>query len=305
MLFPKEIIEIFKDNCQPVFNPQLLTRCGIVLYIDNKPHIIHRTVAEYYVVDFLIDRLSKETTPEQVLLDFLLKAILLKENCEVICSFLDGFLEKCKVSRGILEHSRKRICELWTDDADGCIGQKPLRSSGQTILHQAARVGHAHIIRYVLGSLKAGQHLETMHDIFLTKDEMGQTEVYEWVAKVIKNHQEQKELLKELFLHKDKDEQTIWHLAAQSIHPDVFKKLLDVADKALSKEELWLLLLTEDMMGQTAWHLSAENGRAESLNTLWEWAKKVHLNENELKNNWLLSHDSTRMPGTWQHAEAV
>ena len=89
-------------------------------------------------------------------------------------------------------------------------------------------------------------------------------------------------MLKELFLHKDKDEQTIWHIATRSIHPGVFKKLLDVTEKALSKEELWLLLLTKDTMGQTAWHLSAENGRADSLNTLWERAKKVHLNENEL-----------------------
>lgn len=74
-----------------------------------------------------------------------------------------------------------------------------------------------------------------------------------------------------------------------------------MADKALSKEELWQLLLTKDMTGQTAWHLSAENGRAESLNTLWEWAKKKHINENELKNNWLLSQNSR---GTAWHLAA-
>jgi len=433
MLFPREVMEIFKDNRQPEFNPQLLTRCGIVLYINNKPHFIHRTFAEYYVADFLIDKLSKETTPEQGLLDFLLKDILLKGNCQVICSFLDGFLEKCKLSRGILEQSGQRISELWTDDADGGIRRKPLGSFGRTILHQAAREGHTNIIRYVLDSLKAGQHLETMCDLFLAKDGVGQTawhlsvenghletsvelwdwakeaklnlkvdlllaedtnrqtachlaawnkhshvlkkllecaeeaelsqqelknlllandmegqtvwhlaawennpqvfqnlmewaekanidqhefkalllqkdyrgqtpwhfatwnnhhEVYEWVTKVIENPQEQKELLKELFLNKDKEEQTIWHLAAQSIHSDVFEKLLDEADKALSKEELLSLLQTKNMKGRTAWHLSAENGGEESLNTLWEWAKKVHLEPNELKNNWLLSQDS-------------
>jgi hypothetical protein len=66
---------------------------------------------------------------------------------------------------------------------------------------------------------------------------------------MIKNPEEQELLLKELLLQKDKDEQTIWHLAARSIHPDVFKMLLDVADKRLSKEELLSLLQSKDMMG--------------------------------------------------------
>jgi ankyrin repeat protein len=51
-------------------------------------------------------------------------------------------------------------------------------------------------------------------------------------------------------------------------------------------------LLTKDTKGQTAWHLSAANGKANGLSTLWEWAKKVHLNPNDLENNWLVSQDS-------------
>jgi len=440
MMFPEEVVGIFRYISQSALEPQELARYGIVHYLDNKPNFIHRTFAEYYVADVLIDKLSKKTTPGQDLLDVLLKDILLKEKYEVVRSFLDGFLEKRKLSQGILEQSGKRICELWQDDADGNIGQNLLGSLGRTILHQAAQ-GHTHTIRYLLDSLKAGQHLETMRDLFLTKDEMRQTawhlsaenghlktseelwdwakgakvnlkddvvlakdsddhtawhlakrikppgvmrklkkyaetelsqqelknlllakdkegktiwhlaawrnyphvfenlmewaekanlnqqifkavllekddegrtpwhsgtlnnhhDVYEWVIKVIENPQEQEELLKKLFLDKDYDGQTIWHLAARSFYPDVFKKLLDVADKALSKEELWSLLLTKDMMGKTAWHLLAENGRANSLNTLWEWAKKEHIYENELKNNWLLSQGSR---GTAWHLAA-
>ena len=441
VLFPEKVVGIFKDNSQSAFEDQHLSRYGIVQYIDNKPHFIHRTFAEYYVADFLINQLTKKTTPAQELQDFLLKEVLMKESYQVIGSFVNGLMEKFTPSKGILEQSGKRICELWKDDADGSIGQKLLRSAGQTILHQAAQEGHTHIIRYLLDSLKEGQHLETMHDLLLTKDNMGQTawhltaetghlktsgvlwdwakeakvnlkdelllakdknertvwhlaawnnhpqvlqkllnfakakliqqelknllqakdmegqtvwhlaawknrsavfenlmewakmanlnqqefkavflekdvegrtpwhsatlnnhpEVYEWVTEAIKDPQEQKELLKQLFLDKDNDEQTIWHIAARSAHPDVFEKLLGVADKTLSKEELGQLLLTKDTKGQTAWHLSAENGRAESLNTLWEWAKKVHFNQNELKNNWLLSQDSR---GTAWHLAA-
>jgi len=50
-----------------------------------------------------------------------------------------------------------------------------LRNSGQTILHQAAQEGHSYIIGYLLDSLKAGQHLKTIRDLFLAKDRMGQT----------------------------------------------------------------------------------------------------------------------------------
>ena len=441
MLFPKKEIGIFKGYILPASEAQDLAWYGILHYIDGKLQFIHRTFAEYYVADILMDQLREETSLPQDILDFLLKDILLKENSQVIGSFVDGFLKKLKPSIGILEQSGKRICEVWKDDADGGIGRKPLRSLGRTILHQAAQAGHNHIMQYLLDSLKAGQHLETICDIILAKDRMGQTawhlsvenghletseklwdwakeaklnlkddlllakdnngqtachlaawnkhpqilkkllecaeevdlsqqelkklllandtegktvwhlaawenqpevlqnlkewaekanlnqhefkklllqksyrgqtpwhfatlnnhpEVYEWVTEVIKDPQEQKELLKKLFFNKDKDEQTIWHLAAQSIHPDVFKMLLDVADKALSKEELLSLLQTKDTKGRTAWHLSAENGREESLNTLWEWAKKVHLNENELKNNWLLSQDT--MGSAWHLA---
>jgi ankyrin repeat protein len=35
---------------------------------------------------------------------------------------------------------------------------------------------------------------------------------------------------------------------------------------------------------------------------MWEWAKKVHINENELRNNWLLSQDSR---GTAWHLAAL
>ena len=99
MLFPKEEIGIVKGNSQPASEAQHLPRYGIVHYNDNKPHFIHRTFAEYYVADILMDQLAKETTLRQEILDILLKDILLKENYPVIASILDGFLEEWKPSK--------------------------------------------------------------------------------------------------------------------------------------------------------------------------------------------------------------
>ena len=193
----------------------------------------------------MIDKLSKESTPAQELLYFLLKDILLNENCQVIGSFLDGFLEKCKLSKGILEQSGKRICELWKEDAGGSIGQKPLRSLGRTILHQAEQVGHTRIIRYLLDSLKAGQHLETIHDLFLKKDKLGQTawhlsaesgnlktleELWDWAKEAKVNPKD------DLLLAKDKNDQTACHLAAWNEHSGVMTKLMKCAEAELSQQ---------------------------------------------------------------------
>jgi hypothetical protein len=161
VLFPKGAERIFEDSISHASDDQHLARYGIVHFIEDKPHFIHRTFAECYVADLLINQMTKETPTTQEFQDFLLKVIFLKVNHQVVCCFLDGFLGKFEPSKGILEQSGKRISDLWEYDVEGGIGQKPLSSSGRTILHQAAQVGHSHIIRYLLDSLKAGQHSET------------------------------------------------------------------------------------------------------------------------------------------------
>jgi hypothetical protein len=305
VLFPEEIVGIFKDISQYKFKPQDLARYGIVHYIDNKPHFIHRTFAEYYVADILIDKLSKETTPEQELLDFLLKDILLKEKYEVVRSFLDGFLEKCKPTKDILDQSGERICEIWKDDADGCIGQKLLGSLGRTILHQAAQEGHTHIIRYLLDSLKAGQYLETMRDLFLTKDEMGQTAwhlsaenghlktsdgLWDWAKEAKLN------LKDDVVLAKDNNDHTAWHLATRIKCPGLMGKLQECAKDELSQQELKNLLLAKDKEGQSIWHLAARRNYPHVFENLMEWAEKANLNQQEFKTVLLEKDNEGRTP---------
>jgi hypothetical protein len=130
VLFPKESERIFEDSSSHESEDHLLASYGIVHYIDSKPHFIHRTFAEYYVADLLINQMTKKTPTAQELHDILLKDIFLKENYHLICSILDGFLGNFDPSKGILKRSRKRISELWADDANGGIGQKSLNISG-------------------------------------------------------------------------------------------------------------------------------------------------------------------------------
>jgi len=49
--------------------------------------------------------------------------------------------------------------------------------------------------------------------------------------------------------------------------------------------------LSKDEYDQTAWHMAASEGHIEILQKLWEWAKELHLNPEELRNEVWLSKD--------------
>ena len=160
---------------------------------------------------------------------------------------------------------------------------------GQTIWHLAAWKNYSHVFQNLMEwAEKANLNQQEFKEVLLEKDNDAQTpwqsetlnnhpEVCEWVTKVIKKRQEQEELLKELFFDNDKDEQTIWHLAARS---------------SIKQGRIMAAFTNQRHDGTNGLTIVSENGRVESLNTLWEWAKNVHLNENELKNKWLRFQDS-------------
>jgi len=49
---------------------------------EGKPHCIHRTFAEYYVADCLVNRLTEGNNTSGQVLDFILEDILLKDIIE-------------------------------------------------------------------------------------------------------------------------------------------------------------------------------------------------------------------------------
>ena len=61
---------------------------------DSKHHYINRTVAEFYVAEFLMKQLAKQIKQSIQVHGFLLSEVLLQTDCKFIRAFLDGLLEK-------------------------------------------------------------------------------------------------------------------------------------------------------------------------------------------------------------------
>jgi hypothetical protein len=60
------------------------------------------------------------------------------------------------------------------------------------------------------------------------------------------------------------------------------------------------------LCNKTAWHIAAESGHVEVLVKLWDWAKELQLNPEELRNQMSLSKTRVRKrPGTLQQKEAM
>jgi hypothetical protein len=134
-----------------------LTRPGIVqVSHDGKLHFIHRTFAEYYDADILVNRLTRGSKASEQVQDLLLQRIFLEENYWVFRGFIDGLLSRFEPSQKVLKQYGNRIHDL--------------QRVGEIILHQAAQEDNAHIIGFLLDSLQAGEHTDTVHELLLGKD---------------------------------------------------------------------------------------------------------------------------------------
>jgi hypothetical protein len=134
-------VGISEVSSESSFSDEKLARIGIVQYIDNKTHFIHRNFAEYYAADFLVNQLTEKISPLPDVRDFLLKEIFLKEAYQVIRTFMDGLLEKCKPLTETLKEYGNRIHEIWEKGS--------LKNQYATILHGAVREGNAHIVGFL------------------------------------------------------------------------------------------------------------------------------------------------------------
>jgi len=95
VLFTEEQVAFFQNNSQCTLSGEELTRIGILqVSHDGKPHFIHRTFAEYYVADCLVNRLTEGNNTSEQVQTFILKDILLELNYEVIRNFFRWLIVK-------------------------------------------------------------------------------------------------------------------------------------------------------------------------------------------------------------------
>jgi ankyrin repeat protein len=256
VLFTEEQVALLQNYSRNTFSAEGLARIGIAeVNYEGKLHFIHRTLAEYYVADFFVNQLTKGTKHSLQLQDFLLKYIFVKTNYRVIRLFIDGLMSVSEPSQKVLKEYGNLISDLWKD--------------GVLILHQAAREGNAHIIRFLSDSLQVAEHTDT---------------------------------LIQLLLAQDNDTPTAWHMAAECGNLELLQMLWELAKQKLTPEDLNnKLLLAKDSRGQTAWHVAAEWGNLQILQKLWEWAKEG-ITEEVISDELLLARDDNEQ--TFLHVAA-
>jgi ankyrin repeat protein len=264
-----------------------LTRTGIVQRnYEGKPHFIHRTFAEYYVAEFLVNQLTTGSNTSQQVQDLLLQKICVEEDYRVVRAFIDGLLSKSKPSREVLKQYGNRMREL--------------RRAGLLIIHQAAHEGDAYIIGFLLDSVQAAEHTDTLKELLLAQDRYGRTswqraaecgnlQVLNTLWECAKEKLTPEELKNKLFLAKDNKERIAWHYASCCGNVEALQKLWECGKETLTAEELNnKLLLAKDNKERTAWQLAAQEGNLKVLQKLWEWAKMT-LTAEQLKNKLFLS----------------
>jgi len=299
VLFNEEQVALFQDNRQCIFSAKELSRIGIVqISPDGKPHFIHRTFAEYFVADFLVNPLTEGNNTSEEVQTFILKNIFLEREYRVIRAFIDGLLSRSNPSE-VLQQYGNRIHE---------IGEH-----GVKILHQAAGEDNANIIGFLLDSVQAGEHTDTLNELLLKQDDKRQTAWYkaavmgnmqvldrlwEWAKKVLTTQELKNELLLATVKFGNTDffsdtyiKHTALQRAAQEGKTEVFLKLWDWTKEELTPQEIKNeVLLAKDEKERTVWHMAANTGNAELLENLWKWAGEK-LTTEELNNKLFLAKD--------------
>ena len=309
MLFPgeKKTLQINGNSTFSDENVTEMSRIGIVqVNYEDKVHFIHRTFAEYYAANFVVNQMTKEPNPSPQVQNFLLKDVLLKEEYLVIRVFIDGLLSKSEPSIVFKQYGNRidGLCK------DGLLNLK----QQTTILHRAVHEGNAHVIGFLLDSLKEGKHTETLNGLLLAKnsDECtawhlaakgGNTEVWQNLWKWAEKTLTPQEINNNLLLAQDELGVTVWHWAAKEGNTHLLDTIWGWAKENIATEELKNGLLLAKLIGKTAWHFAADMGNTQALEKLWEWCKEI-LTTEELNNKLLLAKDESKQT-VWHRAAKV
>ena len=328
-LFIEEELTFLQNDYIYIVSDEELARIGIVQRNnEGKLQFIHHSFAEYFVAEFLIKQLTKETKQHTQVQDILLNKVLLRKDCKLIRSFLDGLLEKIEPSNEALKEYGEKLKKLLQKrEEHGTL------EGVTTALHTAAEEDNVSVIGFLLESLKSGEGFSSVTEMLLATDCQGRTalhkaaendsvqalkKIWEWAGKAttwkaaaergnleaISGHSatsdtthasvEEEELQpnrlkKFLFVAKDQYGNTAWHAAAHSGSLKAFETLwIWAKEENLNPDEL---LLVQGKDGNTAWQLAAQTGHLKFLQKLEAWAKEVEVNPNDLKYKLLLAKD--------------
>lgn len=202
-------------------------KTGIVdQIIEDKPHFIHQTFAEYFVSDFLIEQLVKNN-PSQAIQTCLFTDILIRSNYQGVRSFLNSQL----ISKPLMDSTLAQFGVTLADlEQKGELRDQKERA---TVLHRAAVENNVAIFTFLLNSLKThpdtlqalkAQRPNPIQALLCAQDEygrtplhvaikMGHSELLVFLLAVLKDYPV---LLEELLFAKDRPGNTPLHDAGSS-----------------------------------------------------------------------------------------
>jgi ankyrin repeat protein len=293
VLFSEEQVALFQNNGECWFSLEQLTRIGIVqVRHDGKPHFIHRTFAEYFVADYLVNRLKKWNNISEQVQNLILKDIFLESEYRVIRVFTDGLISRTKPSKVALKQFGDRIHYLG--------------ENGVLIFHTASSEGNAKIIGFLLDSVQEAEHTDTVKKLLLIQNDEGLTawnnaafcgniDALEKLWKLSEISLTPEELKRKLLLATNRFGKTVCHMAAEDGDLGIWQKVWQWAEEHLTAEEINNeLLLAKDMNEMSAWHLAASCGNLDILVKIWGWTQET-LSKEEIVNKMFLATDCRGM----------
>jgi ankyrin repeat protein len=287
VLFTEEQVTKFQNNTECKFSAEELTSIGIVqVSSDGKPHFIHRTFAEYYVADCLMNRLTEGNNTSEQVQTFILKDVFQKVDYWVVRVFIDGLLSKSKPSVQVLKEYGNLINGLWKDsqreDDDGLYY---IWGDYVLLFHTAVSEGNANIIEFLLDSAQAAENTDIVNKMLLAKDKQGRTAwhqtafsqnilVQEKLWECAKRNLTAHELRRELLFAEDHEGMNAWNLTVRKGKLEVLLKQWELVKENLTTEEVNKLLLATDNEGRTIFYVAALSKDLEVFQGIFNLAKE-------------------------------
>jgi len=240
LLFNDEQVALFQNNIECTFSAEHLTRFGIVqINCGGKLQFIHRTLAEYYVADCLLNHLTEWNNSSREIQTFILQYILQEAECQVIKVFTDAFLSTSKPSDEVLEYYGILIYDLSTQYVP--------------ILCKAAVERNVHIMGFLLDCLQATA--EKIRFIDTVRYEAKNHKCADLInfgikysfVECLEMEKNARRLSKEILFNQNNRWEIIWRVAARNGQLDVLQKTWDWGKENLTRQELKenLLLATD------------------------------------------------------------
>ena len=135
---------------------------------------------QYYVADCLVNSMTEGKNTSEQVQTLILKLIFLEYDYRVIRVFVDCLLSKKNSTIKVLKQYGNQI--------------QNLRMCDDLILHNAMFEGNSNIIEFLLNSVQAGDHRDTIREVLLAKDRKGFTA---WLISVVSNNTQVIEILLE------------------------------------------------------------------------------------------------------------